>query len=767
MALAAITMVASRLYATEWLRDLNILVYLTFLAGVAGLAFGYSRFSPLVCALFSSVYGLFIAGLLFGTTVDIEMPWRERIINYLGWRLRLAIIQFRSGESLTDPILFLSIMAILLWILGSSAAFILVRQGSVWPSLIPLGFTILVIGHYDQSPGRNARFLITFLFLTLLILGRMTFLRFRQNWRQEGIHTTTKTHADLTKTLVILAFALLLLTWLIPINPSQRAYYSQFWKSLSDRWDHLSDQISDIFVVEKSTRIATSGSFGDAMGLGNSAPISEETVFFAKAGSNPPEGYRHYWRALSYDNYDNAVWSFGAGLEDSYLSPENFRIQYPQWEGSQKANYAFSINANRLGNFYSPGLPTWVNRPVEAIIHSLSGSEQDLIALIADPEMIVGETYQVQTLINLPSMNELRRSSTDYPAWIDRYLQLPDHFSPKIEALAIEITEQHDNPYSKTNAITRYLRLNIAYARSIPPIPAGMDPIEWFLFDGKTGFCNYYATAQVLMLRSLGIPSRLAVGFAEGEYDPQTDTYTVRQYNSHAWPEVYFVEYGWVAFEPTVSEAPLFLPAVRQPADDELEMVQLEDLPLLDLPPENFDTRMSDISDMSSGSVDTTEEQPLSPTEEIISNRSPWVIVLIAILLSAIIRLLIINVKPLLAFLERMLAKWGKTVPNWMRRLYYRTKMSAAEKAYNKLGQAIRIMGQPLNPANTPTERAVTLIKILPGSRIPAQDIVKEYHFDLFSEHFVNEIRVKAAARLVRKLAIQARLRKIFHLENI
>jgi transglutaminase-like putative cysteine protease len=84
--------------------------------------------------------------------------------------------------------------------------------------------------------------------------------------------------------------------------------------------------------------------------------------------------------------------------------------------------------------------------------------------------------------------------------------------------------------------------------------------MEWFLFDEQTGFCNYYATAQVLMLRSLGIPARFVVGYAQGEYDPQTKTYTVRKKDSHAWPEVYFIDYGWMPFEPTVDQPALIRP---------------------------------------------------------------------------------------------------------------------------------------------------------------------------------------------------------------
>ena len=95
--------------------------------------------------------------------------------------------------------------------------------------------------------------------------------------------------------------------------------------------------------------------------------------------------------------------------------------------------------------------------------------------------------------------------------------------------------------------------------------PAGQDPLDWFLFHSKKGFCNYYATAEVLLLRSAGIPARMVVGFAQGEFDPPNH-YVVRQRDSHAWPEVYFPGIGWVEFEPTSNQAPLELPLGENPS---------------------------------------------------------------------------------------------------------------------------------------------------------------------------------------------------------
>ena len=91
----------------------------------------------------------------------------------------------------------------------------------------------------------------------------------------------------------------------------------------------------------------------------------------------------------------------------------------------------------------------------------------------------------------------------------------------------------------------------LPYSTEIVPPPIGVDGVEWFITTQRVGFCNYFASAMITMLRSLDIPARMVVGFAPGEWDDQRNTWIVRAKNYHAWPEVYFPDYGWVEFEPT------------------------------------------------------------------------------------------------------------------------------------------------------------------------------------------------------------------------
>ena len=109
-------------------------------------------------------------------------------------------------------------------------------------------------------------------------------------------------------------------------------------------------------------------------------------------------------------------------------------------------------------------------------------------------------------------------------------------------------------PYDKAAAIEAYLRSTRFTYSLDAKTPEGADPIDYFLFTSKRGYCEFFATAMGDMLRSLGIPSRLVNGFGPGNYEASIQSNVVRGEDAHTWPEVYFPKYGWVPFEPTADD---------------------------------------------------------------------------------------------------------------------------------------------------------------------------------------------------------------------
>ncbi len=184
----------------------------------------------------------------------------------------------------------------------------------------------------------------------------------------------------------------------------------------------------------------------------------------------------------------------------------------------------------------------------------------DISSIHAVEPLARNARYTVASLFSDATDEELQAAPFGllaYDQWlVDRYLPLPATLSQRVRDLAYEIVGDAGatNPYDQAKAIEAYLRENYIYNTQIPQPGAGVDRAEWFLFEGKEGYCEYYSTAMVVMLRSLGVPSRMATGYAPGDYDSATKTFNVKESAAHAWPEVYFPGYGWIEFEPTPSQ---------------------------------------------------------------------------------------------------------------------------------------------------------------------------------------------------------------------
>jgi transglutaminase-like putative cysteine protease len=186
----------------------------------------------------------------------------------------------------------------------------------------------------------------------------------------------------------------------------------------------------------------------------------------------------------------------------------------------------------------------------------------DLTEVVTPQNLNTGETYTTYARRYQADVQSLTRASRQYPDWItDRYLKLPSNLSPNIKNLAEQLTAKATNPYDKAKAIEAYLKA-FNYTDNPTPAPAGRDEIDYFLFETKSGYCTYFSTSMALMLRSIGIPTRVATGFIGGEYDAASSSWIVRGNALHAWTQAYFPGYGWVDFEPTPGRA-----GIQRPPD--------------------------------------------------------------------------------------------------------------------------------------------------------------------------------------------------------
>lgn len=181
----------------------------------------------------------------------------------------------------------------------------------------------------------------------------------------------------------------------------------------------------------------------------------------------------------------------------------------------------------------------------------------DVEAVYAREGLAAGETYEVSALETDAKSEELRQSSNaDVPPEISaRYLQLPDTVTDRTRALAAEVTQAAQTPYDRAKAIESFLRNTIEYTEDVEFPPSDRDVVDFVLFDTRKGYCEYYASAFIVMARSVNLPTRMVTGFFPADRDDDAGGFLYRERNAHAWPEVYLEGFGWVPFEPTAARS--------------------------------------------------------------------------------------------------------------------------------------------------------------------------------------------------------------------
>jgi transglutaminase-like putative cysteine protease len=143
------------------------------------------------------------------------------------------------------------------------------------------------------------------------------------------------------------------------------------------------------------------------------------------------------------------------------------------------------------------------------------------------------------------------------PTELAVHLEVPDVVTERTRALAAELVAGRATAYDRALAIEQYLR-QYAYDLEVPEPPDDVTEIaDYFLFELQRGYCDYYATAFVVLARLAGLPTRFATGYSYGQWNPVDGVFVISEGDAHSWPEVYFPEAGWIPFEPTAARSQL------------------------------------------------------------------------------------------------------------------------------------------------------------------------------------------------------------------
>lgn len=742
-----------RLVVTNWTSGLNLVPLLVLLAFPLGLLLGMSRFRTWLAALLGLGYSLLLLpGLLAGMLYE-KVAWLERFSGLAG-RLVLSLDLFFHKKPVQDTFLFVLLATLIFWTVSLLAGYHWARHRRLLPALLPVWVLILAIQVYDNYQNNRIIFIILCMFFSLLLLGRRFILEKRLYWQQQHIRYSAESSRQLTLYLLIFTSLIILLTWAIPISNTPVNAMQVLWDRISQPWQSARKDLGNAVAgLQGSTSPATNDFYNaDLFKLGQRAILGDSVIFQVKLPDLHHE-IPYYWRARVFDQYANGQWSTSPASSQEVLPDRSF-FELNEGSTTQPSTFTFSLLQGRISTLLTPAQTTSVSRPVFLTYFQTDVTSLDPLLLRSRAVIQAGESYQVQAFISNPTQAELRLALGDYPDWVKRhYLQLPANLAPRIRNLATQLTADQPTEYDRAQAITTYLRREIRYSQVVPRPPLGADLLEWFLFDYKQGYCNYYATAEVVLLRSAGIPARLVVGFAQGQLDlKEKDLAHILQKDAHAWPEVWFPGIGWVAFEPTVSQPAILRPAGQSPLPGPAGSVT----PLVHPEPEGTGTARPLPTEPETGQV-----TPL-PTPEaagaaaqapafVIWGFSFLVLALVIVLVWRSRRLRATIPTPLPVLLRDRFERNTWQVPAWLQRWADRASRSPVQRAFTVVWTSLRRLGKPARASLTPQQACTELAALLPSVSTEINLLCREYQKSTFSRQAGDADLSRQASRTIRR----------------
>ncbi|NEP18027.1 MAG: DUF3488 domain-containing protein [Leptolyngbya sp. SIO4C1] len=261
-----------------------------------------------------------------------------------------------------------------------------------------------------------------------------------------------------------------------------------------------------------------------------------------------------FWRVMAFDRYTGQGWEVSRNdatstLQRSRSSYQFWPLRVPRLGPSREVVQTYTMVSDFQNLIPALYEPKQVYFPAERIAVDPEG------AMRAPKALIEGITYTVISDVSLRVPSLLREVEGDYPSNIEKYyLQVPAELQERVrretERLLATAPLPLTNDYDKAVFLTDVLKQRYSLEEDLPFFADDEDLVEAFLFKYQGGTADHFSTVLTIMLRSVGIPARLAAGFGPGQFNPFTGFYIVRNTDAYAVTEVFFPKYGWFNFDP-------------------------------------------------------------------------------------------------------------------------------------------------------------------------------------------------------------------------
>ena len=564
LVLAAFLPVVYSIQSANWTREMPSLV----VAGLIGLATGWLLAHAPLPALLLHVAGV-ASGLAIAVAQTMHTMRLEDPLLSSSVSTRWSELWARSGEWLrtaaeggisSDPLPFVLMLVFGLWALSYLASWSIFRWRNAWLALIPAGFALLT--NISYLPGQPAQEFIVFLFASILLVTRLHYLRAQRDWLRERVQRGSYLSFEVFSFATWVGLVLILFAWIVPTANN--------WGPLADAWVEVLRPVSDrvdrvgrLFIGVGSKQDRHLHSFGDTLPVLGRISLDSDEVLMRVVAPEPL-----YLRGAVYDEYTAQGWQISDAATQPLAGTSVEAASFGTLETRAQARRPVAVDVTVERSVSSRRLFT-VGDPIAASVEArlLTGGEgADAIGLVPDSRVRDGDSYSTVGTISAASLQQLLASGRDYPPEIrERYLALPDDLPRQVRELALQIAGEQQPPYAVARRVELFLRREYQFDLETPRPPPRSDAVAYFLFDARGGYFDHYASAMAVLLRTLGVPARVATGFAldDADFDIESKSYVVTERRAWTWPEVYFQGLGWVEFNPTPGQ-----PLISRSAED-------------------------------------------------------------------------------------------------------------------------------------------------------------------------------------------------------
>jgi len=535
---AVLWCVVHSVYEAEWAENLDVLVPMAWIMMGVGIMAAKSGLRPVAAHILAFFTGIQLIVFWFGHRMTAS-TWEARL-NELSWHVVTWVDAVFTGGNSRDNVMFAVFMAVLATTLGYGTAWLVFAKGRGGAAVVISAALLLMHLSYSYSTLNYHFYLL--LFFGLLLLVRLELSRRQDFWTTAGLAVQGQVVRNVVLTSAAAIGLVLVMAQQGPAE-APSAMMEPVMARFLDTWQRGQSHIDRVFGGVQGPPIVVVGlAFGNTMQPRDNFELGTGPVLKIES----PRA--RYWRTMTYAVYTGQGMVSGDVYGDRFEANVQLPVPFGATEAREEIEQRITVLANQSNLVFSSDFPVRVDVPT--LIEWRETQEDPAVVRMASM-LRKGQQYTVVSAASVASEDQLRQAGDAYPQGLERYLQLPPNIPDRVRTRAEEVTAAAQTPYDKAIALESYLR-SLPYETKVPTPPSDRDWVDYTLFDVQTGYADSLSTSMVVMLRSIGVPSRVVTGFAPGQYDETEMAYIIFESEAHAWVEVFFPKYGWINFEPSV-----------------------------------------------------------------------------------------------------------------------------------------------------------------------------------------------------------------------